>query len=96
MTDEDGAAVARLTDRQQREIEYHREHAKEHAARLDQPFSWDVLDRPSRRWWNPYWQMFSYLSGQNLKGKRALVVGCGFGDDALRLAKLGADSTRIR
>jgi len=28
---------------------------------------------------------------QDLKGRRVLVVGCGFGDDALRLAKLGVE-----
>jgi ubiquinone/menaquinone biosynthesis C-methylase UbiE len=27
----------------------------------------------------------------DLKGKRALVPGCGFGEDAIRLARLGAD-----
>lgn len=80
-----------LTKRQKNELEYHREHARENAAILNKPFSWDVLDHPSQRWWNAYWQMYAYLSGLNLKGKRVLVVGCGFGDDALRLAKLGAD-----
>lgn len=88
MLDENGME---LTRRQKNELEYHREHARENAAILNQPFSWDVLDHPSRRWWNPYWQMYAYLSGLDLKGKRVLVVGCGFGEDALRLAKLGAD-----
>lgn len=80
-----------LTDRQRRELEYHRAHAQEHKALLTEPFSWEVLDRPSRHWWNAYWQMYAYLIGVDLKGKRTLVVGCGFGDDALRLAKLGAE-----
>ena len=80
-----------LTDRQQREIDYHREHAKEHQRIIASPFSWDVLQHPGRRWWNAYWQMYAYLISYDLKGKRVLVVGCGFGDDALRLAKLGAD-----
>ena len=35
--------------------------------------------------------MYAYLSSLNLKRKRVLVVGCGFGHDALYLAKLGAD-----
>ncbi len=35
--------------------------------------------------------MYSYLSNLDLKGKRVLIVGCGFGGDALRVAKLGAD-----
>ena len=80
-----------LTERQKNELEYHREYAHENTAILNKPFSWAVLDNPSRRWWNAYWQMHTHLSGLNLKGKRVLVAGCGFGDDALRLAKLGAD-----
>lgn len=57
---------------------------------LAAPFSWEVLQRPDRRWWNAYWAMYAYLVNCNLKDKSVLVVGCGFGDDALRLAKLGA------
>ena len=79
-----------LTDRQKNEIEYHQKHARENKSVLSEPFSWDVLTSPSSRWWNAYWQMYAYLSRQELKGKRVLIVGCGFGDDALRLAKLGA------
>ena len=81
---------AELTGRQKRELEYHREHAKSYQHLLDKPVSWDVLERPSRQWWNAYWQMYAYLVNCDLKGKRILIVGCGFGDDALRLAKLGA------
>jgi 2-polyprenyl-3-methyl-5-hydroxy-6-metoxy-1,4-benzoquinol methylase len=80
----------KLTDRQQREIEFHAARARENAALLEQPFSYEVLDRPSRRWWNGYWRMYELLVGLNLQGKRVLIVGCGFGEDALRLAKLGA------
>lgn len=79
-----------LTERQQRELEYHREHAKKHQDMLSAPFSWEILDRPSRRWWNAYWQMYAYLCACDLQGKQVLVVGCGFGEDALRIAKLGA------
>jgi ubiquinone/menaquinone biosynthesis C-methylase UbiE len=79
-----------LTERQQRELDYHRDHAKEHRRILSSPFSWEVLQNPGRRWWNAYWQMYAYLSKCDLKDKSVLVVGCGFGDDALRLAKLGA------
>ena len=79
-----------LTDRQQRELDYHREHAKLHKSVVAAPFSWDVLQQPNRRWWNAYWGMYEYLVNCDLKDKRVLVVGCGFGDDALRIAKLGA------
>lgn len=87
MAEEDGVE---LTERQKNEIEYHREHARENSAILSKPISWSVLDNSSRRWWNAYWQMYALLSDIDLKDKRVLVVGCGFGDDALRLAKLGA------
>jgi ubiquinone/menaquinone biosynthesis C-methylase UbiE len=82
--------VEQLTQRQRRELEYHRTRAQEHRQLLSQPVSWDVLERPGTRWWNAYWQMFAFLVGCKLQGKSVLVVGCGFGDDALRLAKLGA------
>ncbi len=81
-----------LTKRQRREVEYHRNHRANIRNRLlKNPFSWDVLSDPSRRWWNAYWQMYEYLVNCDLKGKNALVVGCGYGEDALRLAKLGAN-----
>ena len=35
--------------------------------------------------------MFEYLVRCDLKDKQVLVVGCGFGDDTLRIAKLGAN-----
>ncbi|MCI0336592.1 MAG: class I SAM-dependent methyltransferase [Acidobacteria bacterium] len=79
-----------LTDRQQRELDYHREHAKEHRWILDSPFSWEVLQDPGKRWWNAYWEMYAYLAECDLKGKSVLIVGCGFGHDALLIAKLGA------
>lgn len=80
-----------LTDRQRRELDYHRRHAEEHKVLLSRPFSYDVVQRSARRWENAYWQMYSYLTRQALHGKKTLVAGCGFGDDALRLAKLGAE-----
>jgi ubiquinone/menaquinone biosynthesis C-methylase UbiE len=80
-----------LTERQKREIEFHAARAREKAALLEQPFDYEVLDRPSRRWWNAYWRMYDVLDRLKLQGQKVLVVGCGFGDDALRLAKLGAD-----
>jgi ubiquinone/menaquinone biosynthesis C-methylase UbiE len=79
-----------FTDRQQRELDYHREHAKLHKSILSSPFSWEVLKNPEKRWWNAYWGMYEYLASCDLRDRNVLVVGCGFGDDALRLAKLGA------
>lgn len=84
------AAGAPLSERQRREFEYHRERARAHEHVLTDPFSWDVLQNPARRWWNAYWQMYACLLDCGVRDKRVLVVGCGFGDDALRLAKLGA------
>lgn len=81
-----------LTERQQKELEYHREHyAGQHSDILSRPFSYDVIHARTRRWWIHYWAMYDFILGQSLNGKRVLVVGCGFGDDALRLSKLGAD-----
>lgn len=77
-----------LTQRQQRELDYHREHAKEHA---DTSLSFDVIDKPQTRWWNAYWRMFALLRDIEVRGKRVLVVGCGFGDDAIRIAKMGGN-----
>jgi 2-polyprenyl-3-methyl-5-hydroxy-6-metoxy-1,4-benzoquinol methylase len=82
---------APLTARQERELAYHRDHARQHQAMIRAPFFWGVLQNPGRRWWNAYWAMYAYLMDAGLKGRQVLVVGCGFGDDALRLAKLGAE-----
>lgn len=79
-----------LTDRQRRELEYHERRAATHRHLLTQPMDWAVLDNPRRRWWNAYWALWAYLLEQDLAGKRALVVGCGYGEDAMRLAKAGA------
>ncbi|MGE3804590.1 MAG: class I SAM-dependent methyltransferase, partial [Gemmataceae bacterium] len=77
-----------LTERQQREVDYHREHAARHAERYAS-ISWELLRRDRRRWWNQQWAMFTELLRLELPGKRVLVVGCGFGDDAFQLARLG-------
>lgn len=79
-----------LTVRQRRELEYHRGHAKLHEERLEDPISFDIVTSSKRRWWNAHWEMYSYLLDKGLKEKYVLVVGCGFGDDVLYLAKAGA------
>jgi 2-polyprenyl-3-methyl-5-hydroxy-6-metoxy-1,4-benzoquinol methylase len=80
-----------LTERQSRELEYHRKQAKQKANLLAAPFSYEVSEAKTRRWWNGYWTMYSFLLQLPFTGKKVLVVGCGFGDDALRLAKMGAN-----
>lgn len=74
-----------LTDRQRRELEYHREHAKQRSALLDKPVNFNIALNNNRRWWNAHWAMYTYLRNKDIKGKNVLVVGCGFGDDALYL-----------
>ena len=82
-----------LTERQQRELDYHREHAKQYEYMLEEAFSFEVVQqtKETRRWWNAYWEMYWFLMHQDLNQKNVLVVGCGFGEDPLRLAKLGAN-----
>jgi ubiquinone/menaquinone biosynthesis C-methylase UbiE len=82
-----------LTERQQRELDYHREHAKQYHYMLEDDFPFEVTQqtKSTRRWWNAYWEMYWFLIHQDLNQKNVLVVGCGFGEDALRLAKLGAN-----
>ena len=78
-----------LTERQLREIEYH----KQRAVRVRQvgtPVSYKVLDRPERRWWNHHWADYAVLCGLQVPGKCILIPGCGDGADAILLNKLGA------
>ena len=84
-------AYALLTDRQRRELDYHRDHARQYRAVLDRPFSYDLLRASPRKWWNAHWDMYTMLLPMNLRESRCLVVGCGYGSDALYLARLGAE-----
>ncbi len=79
------------TSRQLNELAYHQERAKEYSYLIDQPVNYEIVFSDARRWWNPYWALYSYLRGLDMKGKNALVIGCGFGEDALRVANLGAN-----
>jgi ubiquinone/menaquinone biosynthesis C-methylase UbiE len=78
-----------LTERQRREIEYHKDHART-VADKSQVVEYDVVTSHSRRWWNAFWDTWTYLMGLQLSGERVLVVGCGSGQDAMLFAKLGA------
>ncbi len=79
-----------LSDRQRRELEYHARCLTELTRRVPDPFA--VLDPARSRSWNAYWFMFERIRALDLRGKRCLVFGCGLGQDALALAKLGADT----
>ena len=78
-----------LTERQLREIEYHKAHAdywQPRKASLD----YEIIQSPQRRWWNAYWFVYTQILQMDLTGKTVLVPGCGFGEDAILLATLGA------
>lgn len=81
---------ATLTARQQRELDYHREHAATYAEAALRPVAEDIITSIARRPWNAYWSMYDRLLAADLAGKAVLVLGCGFGDDAIRIARLGA------
>ncbi len=82
-----------LTERQQRELDYHRNHAGEHARLAQIPLDLDHIHSPKRRWWNHYWDLYTRFQGMDLKGKSILVDGSGFGNDALSLTQYGARVT---
>ncbi|MCB2054658.1 MAG: methyltransferase domain-containing protein [Geminicoccaceae bacterium] len=82
---------AALSERQRREIDYHKAHAEKRAHLAEQPVAFDVVDDRERRWWNAYWSVYDILLRHDLEGKRVLLPGCGFGEDAVRLARLGAE-----
>ena len=79
-----------LTERQLREVEYHRERAAKFEEVFLAPLSWEMLDNPASRWWNSTWEMFAKLKQCDIQDKKVLVIGCGFGDDAMYAAKMGA------
>ena len=80
-----------LTERQFSEIEYHIGHARRHRSKKRERVSLDCIQDDSRRYWNAYWSTYDRILGHDLRGKKFLVPGCGFGEDAIRLASLGAD-----
>jgi SAM-dependent methyltransferase len=51
----------------------------------------DVIEPGPRPPWNGHWTSYDLLMAESIAGKRVLVPGCGFGEDAVRLAKLGAE-----
>jgi ubiquinone/menaquinone biosynthesis C-methylase UbiE len=80
-----------IDTRQAREREYHKSHALRHQGKADEPVADDVVRSRKRRPWNGYWCAYDRLMALELAGKAVLVPGCGFGEDAIRLASLGAN-----
>jgi SAM-dependent methyltransferase len=82
--------TAVLTEKHRREIEYHRTRATGHdtlsAVRLE------PVTAKRGRWWNAYWVVIRQAA--SCSGP-TLVVGCGFGEDAIQLAAAGAEVTAL-
>jgi len=85
-----------LSDRQQREIVFFRQAAAEAAAIADRPVNLEPAIGPkgwrtrAHPYVNAYWVILRKARALPLPGKRVLVLGCGYGEDALQLAHLGA------
>ncbi|MEO5328658.1 MAG: class I SAM-dependent methyltransferase [Magnetococcus sp. THC-1_WYH] len=77
-----------LTSRQRRELDYHRDHAKT-CRQNHRPSDIGVITNDKRRWWNGYWTMYTLLRQRPSGDETALVVGCGKGEDAILLTRLG-------
>lgn len=88
---EPSSVDASVIERQEREREFHREYAATLRHEADQPPLMDVLQTQDRKWWNSHWRIFDFILAHDLTGKRVFVPGCGLGEDACRLAKLGAE-----
>ncbi|MEW6359073.1 MAG: methyltransferase domain-containing protein [Planctomycetota bacterium] len=82
-----------LTDRQRREREYFKGYAEGYKdrPRVRPPGFYDMIESGKRRWWDHRWAMYTPLLRENIRNKKALVVGCGGGADAFRLCKMGAE-----
>lgn len=80
-----------MDERQRREFEYHREFAARHRDKIETAVDLDVVTPGPRRRWNAYWSSYDAIIAHNVAGKKILVPGCGFGEDAIRLAALGAE-----
>jgi len=79
-----------FTERQNREIDYHRERAAL-VQKFKRPIAYEILQSPDRRWWNHHWAAYATLLKLGIARKSVLIPGCGEGHDAIRLSKLDAD-----
>jgi 2-polyprenyl-3-methyl-5-hydroxy-6-metoxy-1,4-benzoquinol methylase len=87
----DTAAGGVLDARQLREQAYHEEFAVRNRHLIDQPVELDVIRPAPRRHWNGYWAAYDHLLAIGVQGRRVLIPGCGFGEDAIRVARMGAE-----
>ncbi len=80
-----------VVQRQEREREYHRGHAASMRFMAEREPQLDVLSDRDRKWWNSHWRVYDFARDLDLRGKRVLIPGCGFGEDAFAFARLGAE-----
>lgn len=80
-----------IVQRQEREREYHREHARLLRHMAEREPLLDVLAATNRKWWNSHWCVYDLAMTFDLRGKRVMIPGCGLGDDAFAFARLGAE-----
>ena len=75
--------------RQQHEIDYHRRRAAEFASEASTPVALTRFTSHRYRWWNAYWVILWKARALGLESKSVLVVGGGFGEDAIFLNLFG-------
>ena len=85
--------TVRLEDLHARERQFWDERANEQHNLVRQPVPMEVFNSRQRRPWHSYWTLYDRLLAQEIRGLRTLVVGSGYGDDAIRLALGGAAVT---
>jgi 2-polyprenyl-3-methyl-5-hydroxy-6-metoxy-1,4-benzoquinol methylase len=71
--------------------EHQQEIARRHRDKVTSPVSLAVLADRRRRPWDGAWAAYDALRRHETSGRRILVPCCGFGEDAIRLAKMGFD-----
>jgi ubiquinone/menaquinone biosynthesis C-methylase UbiE len=82
--------IERETDRQQREIEFFRDRAATHTHEASQRVTITHYTSDRYKWWNSYWAILWKARSLDLPHRRVLVVGSGFGGDAITLSLFGA------
>jgi ubiquinone/menaquinone biosynthesis C-methylase UbiE len=76
-----------LSDRQKREKDYYEQYAEKLEPNRTVDFS--PVTSHEQRPWNSYWEVYALCRGLFNQGTTILDFGCGPGDNAIRLAKIG-------